>query len=236
MDRENRTLLIVDGSTSYRFYLGTMLSRLEYSVHGAESAEDAVKLIATILPSLIISDLASGIVLLSRMRQDKRVRTVPVIIQSADDGPEIREKCMLAGCIEYFKKPAAIDELYRAIQSGLETSPRRTVRIETDFKVIVGDRKAPRGHVMQGSISELSEGGLYIRTHSPHPVKAVVPLTMFIEDREIHATAVVLYVSRKTDGPHQKPGMGMKFVTIDDNDRVLIRDYIRKRISQGLSL
>jgi len=239
MDREKRTLLIVDSSASHRFFLATMLRRLEYIVHVAASEEDAVQLMTDILPSLVITDFAlpeiNGIALLSRMKQDRRLKTVPVIIQSADDGPGMREQCMTAGCTAYFKKPVDIEELYKTIQAGLESSPRQTVRIETAFKVEVGDKKAPGGPVRQESVTELSDGGLYIKTLTPDPMKAVVPLTLFIEDRVIKATAIVLYVSKQTGGQHQGPGMGMKFIQIDEKDRVFIRDYIKKRISQGLS-
>jgi CheY-like chemotaxis protein len=240
MARENRTLLIVDSSASHRFYLGTMLRRLEYAVHSAASAEDAVQLMANILPSLVITEFAlpemNGIGLLTTMKQDQRLKTVPVIIQSADDGPGMRERCMTAGCMAYFKKPVEIEELYKTIQAGLESSPRHTVRIETAFKVEVGDKKAPGGSVRQETVIELSDGGLYIKTLTPHPMKTVVPLTLYIEDRLINATAIVLYVSQKTGGQEQRPGMGMKFIQIDEKDRAFIRDYIKKQISQGLSL
>jgi CheY-like chemotaxis protein len=239
MDQENHILLVVDSSASHRFYLGTMLRKLKYAVHVAASAEDAVKLMADILPSLVITDFTlpemNGIALLTRMKQDHRLKTVPVIIQNADDGPGIRERCMTAGCMAYFKKPVDIEELYKAIAAGLD-SPRQTVRIGTAFKVEVGDKKAPGGSVRQESVTDLSDGGLYIRTLTPDPVKAVVPLTLFIEDRVIKATAIVLYVSKKTGGQYQGPGMGMKFITIDEKDRAFIRDYIKKQISQGLSL
>jgi len=240
MDGENRTLLIVDNSVSYRFYLGTMLRRLEYAVHVAVSVENAVRVMADILPSLVITDFAlpglSGIDLVTKMKQDQRLKTVPVIIQCADDGPGMRERCMTAGCMAYFKKPADIDELYKTIEAGLKSSLRQTIRIETSFKVEIGDKNAPGGSVRQASATEMSDGGLYISTLKPDPMKAVVPLTLFIENRVIHATAIVLYVSKSTREKNQRPGMGMKFVTIDEKDRAFIREYIKKHISQGLSL
>jgi CheY-like chemotaxis protein len=240
MDRKNHTLLIVDSSASHRFYLGTMLRRLEYTVRGANSSEDALQLMATILPSLVITDFAlpdmNGIDLLMKMRQDQRLKTVPVIIQSADDGPGMRERCMTAGCLTYFKKPAEIDDLYRAIQEALESSPRKTVRIDTAFKVQVGDKNAPGGFVRRESITDLSDGGLFISTLTPDPVKTVLPLTLFIEDRVIEVTAVVMFVSKKIDGQNQGAGMGMKFVSIEEKDRVFIRNYIKKQLSQDLSV
>jgi CheY-like chemotaxis protein len=239
MSRENRMLLIVDSSASHRFYVGTMLRRLDYAVHGVASAEDAMQLMEDVLPSLVITGFElpemDGISLLARMKRDQRLKAVPAIILSADDGPGMRDRCMNAGCVAYFKKPVEIGELYTTIQTVLETTPRHTVRIETAFRVKIGDKRGPEGAMRQETMTELSDGGLYIRTVTPEPVKTILPLTLFIEDRVINATAIVLYVSQNTRSQDQGPGMGMKFVTLDETDRVFIRDYIKKQISQGLS-
>jgi len=240
MTRENRTLLVVDNSASHRFYVGTMLRRLEYAVHGVASAEDAIQLMADISPSLVITDFAlpsmNGIDLIAKMKQDNRLKAVPAIMLNADEEPGLREQCMNAGCVAYFKKPIDIGELYTTIQTVLESSPRHTVRIETAFKVMVGDRNGPEGAMRQEIMTELSDGGLYIRTVTPDPVNTILPLTLFIEDRVLNVTAVVLYASQNTRSQDKSPGMGMKFVTINEKDRIFIRDYIKKQISKGLSL
>ncbi len=240
MDRENRTLLVVDRSATHLFYMGTVLRRLEYTVRAAKSAEDALKSMAEALPSLVIADTAlpamNGIDLLKRMKQDQQLKAVPVIIHSSDDGPGVKERCMAAGCTAYFKKPADIETLYKAIQAALESAPRQTIRIETSLRVEVGDGTAPGGDVRQEYATALSEGGLYIKSLTPEPVNMVIPLKLFINDRVIRATAVVLYSSTKIGGQHKEPGMGMKFVTISTEDRAFVRDYIKEQISKGLSL
>ncbi len=240
MDRESRTLLVVDRSATHRFYMGTMLRRLEYTVRAAKSAEDALKSMAEALPSLMITDTAlpamNGIDLLKRMKQDQQLKAVPVIIHSSDDGPGVKERCMAAGCKAYFKKPADIETLYKSIQAALESAPRQTIRIETSLRVEVGDGTAPGGDVRREYATALSEGGLYIKSLTPEPVNMVIPLKLFINDRVIRATAVVLYSSTKVGGQHKEPGMGMKFVTISTEDRAFVRDYIKEQISKGLSL
>ncbi len=240
MDRENRTLLVVDRSATHLFYMGTVLRRLEYTVRAAKSAEDALKSMADALPSLVIMDTAlpamNGIDLLKRMKQDQQLKAVPVIIHSSDDGPGVKERCMAAGCTAYFKKPADIETLYKAIQAALESAPRQTIRIETSLRVEVGYGTAPGGDVRQEYATALSEGGLYIKSLTPEPVNMVIPLKLFINDRVIRATAVVLYSSTKIGGQHKEPGMGMKFVTISTEDRAFVRDYIKEQISKGLSL
>ena len=220
--------------------MGTVLRRLEYTVRAATSAEDALKSMAEALPALVIMDTVlramNGIDLLKRMKQDQQLKTVPVIIHSSDDGPGVKERCMAAGCAAYFKKPADIEMLYKAIQAALEFAPRQTIRIETSLRVEVGDGTAPGGAVRQEYATALSEGGLYIKSLTPEPVNMVIPLKLFINDRVIRAAAVVLYSSTKIGGQHKEPGMGMKFVTISTEDRAFVRDYIKEQISKGLPL
>lgn len=240
MNRETRTLLIVDNSASHRFYLGTMLRRLEYIVHSVASAEDAAKAMAEESPSLVIIDYAlpdmPGINLFTWMKQDQRVKTVPVIIQSAEDGPGVKARCMAAGCIAYFKKPADIESLYHVIQHKLESSPRQTIRIETAMRVEIGNELVPGGAVRQEYATALSDGGLYVRTITPEPVNTTLTLKLLINDRVITATAVVLYSTRKFGEGSGGPGMGLKFVTISHGGRISIREYIKKEILKGLSL
>ncbi len=239
MKRKTHTLLVIDSSASHRFYLGTMLRRLEYIVRSVPSAEDAMKAMKEELPSLVIIDYAlsgmNGIELLSRMKKDQRLKAIPAIMQSDEDAPGMREQCMAAGCIAYFKKPADIEALYEVIQFGLEPSPRKTIRIETAFRVEISHELVPNSAVRQEYVTALSDGGLYIRTITPEPVNTAFTLKLFILDRVITATGISLYSTRQYGGESGGPGMGLKFVTISNSDKAFIRDYIKKRVSQGLS-
>jgi CheY-like chemotaxis protein len=239
MNREKRTLLIVDGSASHRFYLGTMLRRLEYRVQSVASADDAMKSMAEEQPSLVIMDYSlpdmNGFKLQTMMKKDKRLKTVPAIMQGPDDGPSMKEQCTAEGFKAYFKKPADIQALYSVIQTELESSPRQTIRIETAFRVEISDGTPPGRAVRQEYATALSDGGLYIRSLTPEPMNTDLALKLFLDDRVITATAVVLYSTREYGGGGG-PGMGLKFLTIDDPDRGYIRDYIQKQISKDLSL
>jgi two-component system cell cycle response regulator DivK len=240
MTRKTHTLLIVDSSASHRFYLGTMLRRLEYLVRSVPSAEDAMKSMIDEPPSLVIMDYMlpdmNGIDLFRRMKRVQRLTTVPAIMQSAEDDPGMKERCMAEGCMAYFKKPADIETLYTVIQAGLESSPRQTIRIETAFRVEISDESVPGGAVRQEYATALSDGGLYVRSINPDPLNTSLTLKMFISDRTITATVTVLYSTREFGGGSGGPGMGLKFVTISNSDRNYIRDYIKQQISQGLSL
>jgi hypothetical protein len=84
--------------------------------------------------------------------------------------------------------------------------------------------------------TSLSEGGLYITSSAPQPVKNVISLILFIGSKEIRAKAVVLYSSAKAGGPHKTPGMGVRFEAISAEDKALIAGFIKEQITKELSV
>ena len=234
MQRERRSILVVDNSASFVFYIAMMLKKFQYAVQVASTAEDALTIIARSAPAVVITDTAlsrtSGVDLLKQMKQNASIGFIPVLIHTADADPATKDACIHAGCAGYFQKPVDPDALYRAIQTATEATPRKNIRISVALKARVGGAAGVRVE----DVTSLSEGGLYVKTTAPDPVKAQVPLTLLLRDREIGVTAVVLYSSAKVGGPHAVPGMGMRFETIAPNDRDLIRDFIHEQVTNAL--
>ena len=85
-------------------------------------------------------------------------------------------------------------------------------------------------------ITTISDGGLYIKTLTPEPANVILPLKIFIRNREVLVKAVVLYSSVKTGEQHKEPGMAMKFVSISPEDKAFINDFIKKQIMKDLSM
>jgi len=239
MDRVQRTVLVVDSSASYLFYMAMLLKKLKYGVRTATTAEDALQSITDSPPFLVITDTVlsrmSGISLLKTMKQSASLKPIPVFMHTTQADIAVRETCTGAGCAGYFVKPADPDALYRAMQAATEAAPRQTIRIDTKLKVQVGGGPGTDGGMRTEEVTTLSEGGLYINSSGPEPVNAVLPLTLFISTNEIRARAVVLYSSAKIGGPHKTPGMGMRFVDISKEDKALIHDFIKKQLTKELS-
>ena len=237
MDRKNLEILVVDGSASHIFYMAGVLRKVGYLVRSASSAEDALKAMDGVLPSLMITDTAlpdmTGLDLLRKMQQSPRLKALPVIIHISEKDPPTEAVCKAAGCLAYFRKLADVDVLYRTIEAAVQSVPRHMVRIDTFFRAEVGGGPAGQGRTEY--MTALSEGGLYIKSLTPEPVNALVPIKLFIRGREISATALVLYSSPTVGGQHREPGMGMKFVDISEQDREFIKDFIKKQISEGLT-
>jgi two-component system, chemotaxis family, chemotaxis protein CheY len=238
-DREIRTILLVDSSASILFYLAMLLRRLEYKVLTARSCEDALRMMESAVPSIVLTELSmpqmSGMQFLKLMRESERFKAVPVVILTSENNPGTKEACTRMGCAAYLRKPVEPDELYKTLQSVLESMPRTTIRVATSLKVVIGDGSMAGGAKRTEVATAISEGGLFVRTLYPQPSKALTPLSIFIGGRELKATAVVLYVYALGEGPFEEPGMGMKFVEISDDDRSAIRKFIREQLTGDLA-
>lgn len=238
--REKPSLLVVDSSPTYLFYMGMLFKNLEYNVRTATAAEDALKLLADFNPSLIIADTTlprmSGINMLRHIRQDPRLKSIPLIVHTADNDPAVRTACKVEGCAGFFKKPADPDALYRAIQAATESTPRQTIRIDTTLSVDLDENKPSGGIVRTETATTLSEGGIYIKTPNPEPVNTILPLWITIRNRVVKVTGKVLYSSQKAGKEHKQAGMAVQFVTISPDDKDFIRVFIIEQITKGISL
>lgn len=235
MLRESRTLLLVDGSTSVLLHTGMVLNRLGYAVATARSAEDALLMMESTPPSIVLTDISlpamNGIAFIGRIKNVDRLKTIPIVVLTTDDDPGMRDACVRMGCAGYLIRPIEPDALYRALQAASESMPRGHIRLSTSLKVVVGDGSATGGAIRIEQATAISEGGIYVKTRYPQPRNALIPLRIFISDREILVKAVVLYSYRSGEGPFPDPGMGMKFAGIADADRELIREFIREQIA-----
>jgi CheY-like chemotaxis protein len=85
--------------------------------------EDAVREALERPPTLVLLDLmlprVSGWEVARRLRQNPRVRGVPIIAVSALARSQEREAALLAGCDAYLSKPFTPDELTRIIAGTL---------------------------------------------------------------------------------------------------------------------
>lgn len=238
--RKKATLLLVDSSPTFLFYMGMLLKKLEYDVRTATTAEDALTLMKDFAPSLVITDTAlpkmSGVNLVHTMRQDPRLQPIPVIFHTADTHPSVSAACKIEGCAGFFVKPVEPEPLYRAIQAATEAMPRQMIRIDTALPVELLDQTLAGKSVRKELITTLSEGGCYIKTLVPEPVDEVVSLTILMQGREIRTRALVLLSSPKAGGEQKEPGMAVKFLTISQADKAAIRDYVKDHILKDLSV
>ena len=118
-----RRLLLVDDDRSLLNNLVSLLKleRPEWEVATANSGAEALSYLLAERPDLLVSDIQmpgmDGLGLLSEVRSDPDLGTLPLIFMTAkDDRASLREG-MSSGADDYLTKPFSIEELIQAIEA-----------------------------------------------------------------------------------------------------------------------
>ncbi|NTW57551.1 MAG: response regulator [Nitrospirae bacterium] len=232
MESPTRSIMLVDKSTTLRYYHGMLLTRLRYAILTAASPEEAMMILEHTIPSCVLSGylfpMMSGSDFIKKLKSLERTRNVPVIVLTGEKDAAARKTCMDLGCASFLTKPVEPVRLYREIQAATESMPRSNIRLETSLKAVVGDVDRAAQATM------ISEGGLYLNTTVLRPKDAITPVRIFIKDREIKATAVVLYSHTRGSGVRREAGMGLKFLEISDEDRKFLRNFIEEQLTSDI--
>jgi two-component system, cell cycle response regulator DivK len=93
----------------------------------ARSAEEALAVIETFSPRVIVLDLIlprmSGLLLAERLKKGPATRDIPIIAVSAFNGPETVRIAESAGCAAYIRKPIDPIALPQLLLSHLGGTP-----------------------------------------------------------------------------------------------------------------
>ena len=236
-ERNSRYLLIVDSDANELYYTAMLLQRFEYNICTAGTADEAIEMVSVALPTLIICELSltgrNGLELFQQLKENPRSALIPVVIKALDPSPELERRCLQAGAA-LIKRPVQAEDLYRIVQSTIENTPRKNIRIYTRLPVMVNNKPLDCGG--EGDCATvLSHHGMYVRTLRPSPVGSKISLQIVVKDRTIALEALVLYCHRFGEGPFKEPGMGLKFISIAPKDQDFIRLFIREEVTKGIN-
>src|SRR5262245_18588265 len=113
-----RTILVVDDSDDLRELYETCLRYEGYEVKTASSAEEALGIVRTWRPSLIITDLfmpgIGGLELITRLRSDFTPPIPPIIVFSGVS--EAKDEALKRGAARFETKPVGPEELLRNVE------------------------------------------------------------------------------------------------------------------------
>lgn len=113
-------ILIVDDDVTMTELLKTLLKMEGHTPMAVNDSTKAVEMAGTVNPDLITLDLMmpglSGFELCELLHQDPKFANIPIIIVSARDDSESKERAMRAGATEYVTKPFDADELMHKIK------------------------------------------------------------------------------------------------------------------------
>lgn len=108
-------ILAVDDNEDNLQLLTQLLVILECEFIAAADGKTTLVMAQTHQPDLILLDMMlpdlSGIEVVHSLKQNPETRAIPVIAVTAMARVEDRDRFILAGCVDYIKKPYIIDEM-----------------------------------------------------------------------------------------------------------------------------
>ena len=116
-------ILVVDDNPVIVKLLGAMLTRADYQVVQAESGHQALEILESVLPDLILLDIdmpgLSGLETCRKIKEDPRTADIPVIFVTANDDKNDIVAGFSAGAQDYIIKPSTKEELLARVRTHL---------------------------------------------------------------------------------------------------------------------
>jgi chemosensory pili system protein ChpA (sensor histidine kinase/response regulator) len=125
------TVLIVDDSITVRKVTQRLLTRHNFTTLTAKDGVDALTVMLEHIPDLILLDIEmprmDGYELATAVRNDERLKNIPIIMITSRSGEKHRERAMKIGVNMYMGKPFQEQELLENVQSLIQkSSPNKT--------------------------------------------------------------------------------------------------------------
>ncbi|MEO7014101.1 MAG: Hpt domain-containing protein [Dokdonella sp.] len=120
------TIMVVDDSITMRKVTTRVLERADMEVVTAKDGLDAVEKLQDIVPDLMLLDIEmprmDGYELATYMRNDARLKGVPIIMVTSRTGEKHRQRALEIGVERYLGKPYQEADLLRQVQETLRTT------------------------------------------------------------------------------------------------------------------
>jgi signal transduction histidine kinase len=132
-----KQILLADDNADMRDYVARLLSN-EYDVIAVADGKQALEHARSSRPHLLLSDIMmpvmDGLELLTAIRADASLKTLPVVLLSARAGEEAKAGGIDSGADDYLTKPFSARELLARIRMQLHMSEVRQSAIEQEVR------------------------------------------------------------------------------------------------------
>jgi len=122
-ERAKPLVMVVDDSITMRKVTTRVLERADYEVLTAKDGLDALEKLQETVPDAMLLDIEmprmDGYELATYMRNDSRLRKVPIIMITSRTGEKHRQRALEIGVERYLGKPYQEDDLLRQVQEVL---------------------------------------------------------------------------------------------------------------------
>lgn len=156
-DRGNSIVLVVDDDADNRDMLSRRLENLGYVVRQAENGLEALNILATDSFDLVLLDVMmpvlDGYQTLERIKGDKELLHLPVIMISALDDIAVVTRCIEIGAEDYLPKPFDLAILNARVRASL--NKKRLNDLEMAHKKLVNEYNQQLEHQVKMQVREI---------------------------------------------------------------------------------
>ncbi len=120
-DIDSTEVLIVEDNMMNMLLLKSLLSKRGYGILTATNGQEALDLLSSATPDIILMDLNMPIMngfeaSIAIRNSDARINSIPIIAVTAEMHPDTKAKCIEAGMNDYVPKPIEMDELIESMK------------------------------------------------------------------------------------------------------------------------
>ena len=120
-----KTVLIVEDNDLNMKLFCDLLDANGYQTIKSTTGKDALKLVKTKLPDLVLMDIqlpdVSGLDVTRQIKDDAKIKDIPVIAITAFAMKGDEEKIRQGGCEAYMSKPISVPKFLKMVRSFLES-------------------------------------------------------------------------------------------------------------------
>ena len=160
--KTQHSILVVDDNPDLRTYVSEIFRRNGYHVRTARNGYEGHGIAKEIIPSLIVTDLmmplVSGLEMIQMIRQEEKLKGIPIILLTAKADEETRIEGTEHGADAYLAKPFNDRELLAEVRNllGLKENERRIVELNTYLTESVLKRFLPAVLVQKAATGDLT--------------------------------------------------------------------------------
>lgn len=226
-----KTILLADDTDFFIELEKTFFRREEFDFVTAHDGAEVLGLLDAIVPDIIFLDLYMPIMggdeCCRWIKDDERLKNVPVIMVTVSGRQHDLDRCLAAGCDDIILKPLDRRHFVEIARKHLHVTVRSLIRYIARLQIRYGHTP---GQFLCDYTINLSTGGVFLETTSlmaedtPLDAEFVLP---FHTD-PIRCRARVAWVN-DPDCPKNSrlpTGMGLQFLDLTEDDVHAIRTYI----------
>lgn len=236
----SKTILFVDDVRLFLNLAVDFFRREQVNLLTASSGVEALEIVRKEKPDLVFLDLympgGDGDAACRQIKDDYRLKAIPVVMVTSSDTPRDMERCRQAGCDAVIHKPLTREDFLATSRkfinfpswSGKRTKIRVPARCGTE-----ADQLAP------AVLSDISVGGVFLETDNLVPTETILHLEFPLRHQSspIRCKGRVAWLNKPPNlrKDYAAAGMGIEFVDIRKIDLLAIQSCLKEEMQPAVS-